>query len=106
MSYGRMKAAEPKLAAEIEAWFAQADAGIGSAGALEVGWSRKHMANRVHDLLGVGPRSYRRVLRFGRVVVTAGGADTPIWAHPGRSYNVRDPEGNNWDFGSYDPWAE
>lgn len=26
MSYGRMKAAEPKLAAEIEAWFAQADA--------------------------------------------------------------------------------
>jgi transposase len=26
MSYGRMKSAEPKLAAEIEAWFAQADA--------------------------------------------------------------------------------
>jgi transposase len=26
MSYGRMKTAEPKLAAEIEAWFAQADA--------------------------------------------------------------------------------
>jgi uncharacterized glyoxalase superfamily protein PhnB len=26
--------------------------------------------------------------------------------YPGRSYNARDPEGNDWDFGSYDPWAE
>ncbi len=25
--------------------------------------------------------------------------------YPGRSYNARDPEGNDWDFGSYDPWA-
>jgi uncharacterized glyoxalase superfamily protein PhnB len=25
--------------------------------------------------------------------------------YPGRSYNVRDIEGNNWDFGTYDPWA-
>lgn len=25
--------------------------------------------------------------------------------YPGRSYNVRDPEGHNWDFGTYDPWA-
>lgn len=25
--------------------------------------------------------------------------------YPGRSYNTRDPEGNDWDFGSYDPWA-
>ena len=25
--------------------------------------------------------------------------------YPGRSYNARDPEGNNWDFGSYDPWG-
>jgi uncharacterized glyoxalase superfamily protein PhnB len=25
--------------------------------------------------------------------------------YPGRSYNARDPEGNNWEFGSYDPWA-
>jgi uncharacterized glyoxalase superfamily protein PhnB len=25
--------------------------------------------------------------------------------YPGRSYNVRDPEGNDWDFGTYDPWA-
>jgi uncharacterized glyoxalase superfamily protein PhnB len=24
----------------------------------------------------------------------------------GRSYTARDPEGNVWSFGSYDPWAE
>lgn len=24
--------------------------------------------------------------------------------YPGRSYNVRDPEGNDWDFGTYNPW--
>ncbi len=25
--------------------------------------------------------------------------------YPGRSYDARDPEGNVWNFGSYDPWA-
>lgn len=25
--------------------------------------------------------------------------------YPGRSYNARDPEGNDWDFGTYVPWA-
>lgn len=25
--------------------------------------------------------------------------------YPGRGYNVRDPEGNDWDFSTYDPWA-
>jgi uncharacterized glyoxalase superfamily protein PhnB len=25
--------------------------------------------------------------------------------YPGRSYNARDLEGNNWDFGTYDPWG-
>jgi len=25
--------------------------------------------------------------------------------YSGRSYNARDPEGNVWDFGTYDPWA-
>lgn len=24
--------------------------------------------------------------------------------YPGRSYDARDPEGNVWNFGSYDPW--
>jgi len=40
----------------------------------------------------------------------AGGAEivTPLHdndGYPGRSFNVRDPEGNNWDFGTYDPWT-
>jgi len=26
--------------------------------------------------------------------------------YPGRSYNVRDPEGNDWDFGTYNPWVD
>ena len=26
--------------------------------------------------------------------------------YPGRSYNARDPEGNDWDFGTYNPWAD
>jgi uncharacterized glyoxalase superfamily protein PhnB len=25
--------------------------------------------------------------------------------YPGRSYNAKDPEGNDWDFGTYNPWA-
>lgn len=25
--------------------------------------------------------------------------------YPGRSYDARDPEGNVWNFGSYDPWS-
>ena len=25
--------------------------------------------------------------------------------YPGRSYNARDPEGYDWDFGTYDPWS-
>ncbi|TWB25766.1 VOC family protein [Nitrospirillum bahiense] len=25
--------------------------------------------------------------------------------YPGRGYHARDPEGNSWSFGTYDPWA-
>ena len=40
----------------------------------------------------------------------AGGAEIVRELHanegyPGRSYNARDLEGNDWDFGTYDPWA-
>ncbi|TWB12865.1 AraC-like DNA-binding protein [Nitrospirillum amazonense] len=30
----------------------------------EIGWSAKHLAARVQDALGVGPRTYRRLMRF------------------------------------------
>jgi uncharacterized glyoxalase superfamily protein PhnB len=40
----------------------------------------------------------------------AAGADIVTEPHdnegyPGRSYNARDLEGNDWDFGTYNPWA-
>jgi AraC-like DNA-binding protein len=36
--------------------------------AREIGWSRKHLAARVRDAVGVGPRCFRRLLRFQRLV--------------------------------------
>ena len=27
------------------------------------------------------------------------------WDHGGRGFTCRDPEGQVWNFGSYDPWA-
>ncbi|HTZ72093.1 MAG TPA: helix-turn-helix domain-containing protein [Acetobacteraceae bacterium] len=32
--------------------------------AADIGWSRKHLADRTRDATGVGPRSFRRLLRF------------------------------------------
>jgi AraC-like DNA-binding protein len=46
--------------------------------AREIGWSRKHLANRIRDATGVGPRSYRRLLRFSRLSAAIGTA--PDWA--------------------------
>uniref|UniRef100_UPI0035CB2B0A helix-turn-helix domain-containing protein n=1 Tax=uncultured Sphingomonas sp. TaxID=158754 RepID=UPI0035CB2B0A len=47
----------------------------------DVGWSRKHLATRVRDAVGVGPRSFRRLLRFqtltGLIEAPAG---RPDWA--------------------------
>ena len=45
-----------------------------------VGWSRKHLAGRVHDAVGVGPRSWRRLIRFQRLTQRLAGAGTPDWA--------------------------
>lgn len=46
-----------------------------------IGWSRKHLSDRVRDAVGVGPRSYRRVLRFDRAVgLIRNGAATEGWA--------------------------
>ncbi|RVT94396.1 VOC family protein [Sphingomonas crocodyli] len=41
----------------------------------------------------------------------AGGAEIVVEprdneGYPGRAYDARDPEGNVWNFGSYDPWAD
>nr|WP_284699363.1 helix-turn-helix domain-containing protein [Sphingomonas lycopersici] len=52
-----------------------------SAIAAEIGWSRKHMADRVRDAIGVGPRAFRRLLRFQTLTgLIAQEADRPDWA--------------------------
>jgi uncharacterized glyoxalase superfamily protein PhnB len=30
----------------------------------------------------------------------------PNEGYPGRGYGARDPEGNDWNFGAYNPWTE
>jgi AraC-like DNA-binding protein len=47
----------------------------------DVGWSRKHLAARVRDAVGVGPRSFRRLLRFQTLTGAVGACRTrPDWA--------------------------
>ena len=45
-----------------------------------IGWSRKHLANRVRDAVGVGPRSWRRLIRFERLVAALTADSAPDWA--------------------------
>lgn len=45
---------------------------------------------------------YRRAVAAGAEVVMAIRDE----AYGGRGYSAKDPEGNLWNFGSYDPWAE
>jgi AraC-like DNA-binding protein len=47
--------------------------------ARDIGWSRKHLAARVRDAIGVGPRSFRRLLRFQRLTGLIGQASSPDW---------------------------
>lgn len=42
-----------------------------------VGWSRKHLADRTQDLVGIGPRSFRRVLRFQQLQQQLRGLPNP-----------------------------
>jgi AraC-like DNA-binding protein len=46
----------------------------------DIGWSRKHLAKRVRDATGVGPRSFRRLLRFQRLTARLDGQSAPDWA--------------------------
>jgi len=45
---------------------------------------------------------FARAAAAGAEIVTQPHANE---GYPGRSYNARDPEGNDWDFGTFDPWA-
>jgi AraC-like DNA-binding protein len=49
--------------------------------ATALGWSRKHFAARIEDAVGVGPRCFRRLLRFQRLSQAAAAAEgRPDWA--------------------------
>jgi AraC-like DNA-binding protein len=48
--------------------------------ARDIGWSRKHLADRVRDATGVGPRSWRRLIRFERLVGGMASEQAPDWA--------------------------
>jgi AraC-like DNA-binding protein len=47
--------------------------------ARDIGWSRKHLADRVRDAVGIGPRSFRRLLRFDRLTKAIGEDPAPDW---------------------------
>ena len=46
----------------------------------QVGWSRKHLANRVREVTGVGPRSFRRLLRFQGLTKSLAKSGRVDWA--------------------------
>jgi AraC-like DNA-binding protein len=49
--------------------------------ARDIGWSRKHLASRIQDAIGIGPRCFRRLLRFQNLTrLIAGETGPPDWA--------------------------
>lgn len=51
--------------------------------AREVGWSCKHFRERIQDAVGVGPRCYRRLLRFQSLTAAIAQAGAQAGAAPG-----------------------
>jgi AraC-like DNA-binding protein len=48
--------------------------------ASEIGWSRKHLAQRFADQAGLGPKAVARIVRFTRAAGLASRVDGPGWA--------------------------
>lgn len=48
--------------------------------ATEIGWSRKHLAMRFADQVGVGPKAIARIVRFNRAASLAKQANRSGWA--------------------------
>ena len=48
--------------------------------ARQLEWSRKHLAARFHDEIGIGPKAVARMARFGAALALSREADAPGWA--------------------------
>src|SRR6185295_3838639 len=46
----------------------------------ELGWSRKHLAARFHEAIGLPPTTVARIFRFHRAVERLGGVEQVRWA--------------------------
>jgi AraC-like DNA-binding protein len=66
-----------------------------------VGYSRKHLADRVHDAVGVGPRSYRRLLRFQGLMRSLATGAAPDWALLAQSAGYCDQSHLIREFGEF-----
>jgi AraC-like DNA-binding protein len=58
--------------------------------ASQVGWSRKHLADRVRDAVGVGPRCFRRLVRFHALTRSLAGAPPTQWASTAAEFGYYD----------------
>jgi len=58
--------------------------------AAEIGWSRKHLADRVRRETGVGPRFYARLRRFERLMACLATGTAPHWADLAAAHGFAD----------------
>lgn len=72
-------ALDPRQLGALELLGSRPDLDITAVAGL-VGWSRKHLADRTRDALGVGPRTFRRLLRFQHATRILAGQPRPDWA--------------------------
>jgi AraC-like DNA-binding protein len=69
----------PVIGYALKALANQADRDVADIAA-EIGWSRKHLANRLRDAVGIGPRAWRRLIRFQRLAGAIPHGVSPNWA--------------------------
>lgn len=70
----------PAIAAAVGRLWRSAGAARISDIASDIGWSRKHLARRFHNEIGVSPKTLARLLRFHRACELARSGSVPGWA--------------------------
>ena len=73
-------APSPAIAASLSRLWRSAGAARISDIASDIGWSRKHLARRFHNEIGVSPKTLARMLRFHRACELARNGDRRGWA--------------------------